>query len=188
MARKYEVHMEKSLYLAGVGGQGLQVAGKTIVDAAVGLDYNVTYSPKYGPAKRGGLTSCYIVISDSEIGNPRKARHDITLAMEPKAYAQFKNNVKDEGILLVNSSLVKELPAADDVARRIEVPMYDVCAKLGNTKIISSVVLGVLARLLSDIFPDKSVLEACMLEKLKSKANLAELNKRAFEGGCELIK
>ena len=45
--------MEKSLYLAGVGGQGLQVAGKAIVEAAMSLGYNVTYSPKYGPAKRG---------------------------------------------------------------------------------------------------------------------------------------
>ena len=41
--------MEKSLYLAGVGGQGLQVAGKAVVEAAMGLGYNVTYSPSTAP-------------------------------------------------------------------------------------------------------------------------------------------
>ena len=45
------------MYLAGVGSQGLQVLGKTISAAANKKDYYVTYSPKYGAAKRGGLTS-----------------------------------------------------------------------------------------------------------------------------------
>ena len=153
--------MEKSLYLAGVGGQGLQVAGKAVVEAAMGLGYNVTYSPKYGPAKRGGLTSCYLVISDEEIGNPRKKRHDIMLVMEPMAYAQFKNDVKDGGLLLVNSSLVKEQEAPGGGYRRLDVPMYDVCYELQNTK---------------------------MLEKLKNKASLVELNRSAFEKGFALVR
>ena len=180
--------MEKSLYLAGVGGQGLQVAGKAVVEAAMGLGYNVTYSPKYGPAKRGGLTSCYLVISDEEIGNPRKKRHDIMLVMEPMAYAQFKNDVKDGGLLLVNSSLVKEQEAPGGNFRRLDVPMYDVCFELQNTKVISSVVLGVLAALLTDVFPDSGLLLSQMLEKLKNKASLVELNHSAFEKGFALVR
>ena len=180
--------MEKSLYLAGVGGQGLQVAGKAIVEAAMGLGYNVTYSPKYGPAKRGGLTSCYLVISDEEIGNPRKKRHDIMLVMEPMAYAQFKNDVKDGGLLLVNSSLVHDQDPPGGDFHRLDVPMYDVCYELQNTKVISSVVLGVLAALLTDVFPDSGLLLSQMLEKLKNKASLVELNRSAFEKGFALVR
>ena len=52
--------------------------------------------------------------------------------------------------------------------------MYDVCYELQNTKVISSVVLGVLAALLTDVFPDSSLLLNQMLDKLRSKASLVE--------------
>lgn len=163
--------MEKSLYLAGVGGQGLQVAGKAVVEAAMGLGYNVTYSPKYGPAKRGGLTSCYLVISDEEIGNPRKKRHDIMLVMEPMGLRPVKNDVKDGGLLLVNSSLGEGAGGpgpADTAAATCRCTTF--CYELQNTKVISSVVLGVLAALLTDVFPDSGRLLSQVLEKLKNKA------------------
>lgn len=173
--------MLRSLYLAGVGGQGLQVVGKTIVEAANNRDFFVTYSPKYGFEKRGGLTSCYVVISDAPIGNPRKRLQDLLVVMEPKAYNNFKNDVKPDGLLVVNKSLVKtveELPV-----KRLDLPFHDICLELGSTKVISSVVLGTLSWLLRDIFPEPEALLKLMLEKLQNKPELVQLNKRAFYEG-----
>ena len=178
--------MLKSMYLAGIGGQGLQVVGKTIVEAAWKKGYHVTYSPKYGFEKRGGLTSCFVVIGTDPIGNPRKRLHDLVLVMEPKAYRNFKGDVKADGTLVVNSTLVpdrEELPV-----RRLDVGYHDICLELGNTKIISSVVLGSLAVLLEDIFPDSEELLEYMLSKLKKKPELAELNREAFRRGCEAMR
>lgn len=176
--------MQKSLYLAGVGGQGLQVVGKTLVEAAYKAGYNVTFSPRYGFEKRGGLTSCYVVVSDGEIGNPRKKMQDILLVMEPKAYNSFRNDVKPGGTLIVNSTLVSAQDAPPEGVKRVDVPIHDICVELGNTKVISTVALGVIAALMTDMFPNKDDLLNFMLEKL-NKASLNEINTKAFYAGYE---
>lgn len=175
--------MEKCMYFAGVGGQGLQVLGKTIAEVANEKGFYVTYSPKYGAAKRGGLTSCFITISDKPIGNPRKKKQDILLVMEPKAYQQFRHDVKPGGVMVVNSTLIPETEPPEEGVQLIAAPLHGVCAELGNTKVISSVALGAVVELLKDIFPDKEVFREFMLRQLSKKPELLELNKKAFEAG-----
>lgn len=180
--------MLKSMYFAGIGGQGLQVVGKTIAEVANEKGYHVTYSPKYGTAKRGGLTSCFVVISDEEIGNPRKKKQDLLLVMEPKAYAQFHHDVKPGGTLIVNSTLVPQVEEADEGVKQVMVPLHEICAELGNTKVISSVALGAVAELLKDIFPDTEEFLGFMLQQLKKRPDLMDLNKKAFEAGNKAMK
>ena len=180
--------MEKSMYFAGVGGQGLQVLGKVIAEVANEKGLYVTYSPKYGTAKRGGLTSCFVVISDEPIGNPRKKKQDLLLAMEPRAYQQFCHDVNPGGTLVVNSTLVPQTAEPDEGVRQINVPLHGVCKDLGNTKVISTVALGAMAELLTDMFPDKEAFLEFALRQLAKKPELAELNKRAFAAGNEAMK
>ena len=180
--------MEKSMYFAGVGGQGLQVLGKVIAEVANEKGLYVTYSPKYGTAKRGGLTSCFVVISDEPIGNPRKKKQDLLLAMEPKAYQQFCHDVKPGGTLVVNSTLVSQTAEPDEGVHVVNVPLHGVCSELGNTKVISTVALGAMAELLTDMFPNKEAFLEFALRQLARKPELAELNKRAFAAGSEAMK
>lgn len=175
--------MEKCMYFAGVGGQGLQVLGKTIAEVANEKGFYVTYSPKYGSSKRGGLTSCFVTISDEPIGNPRKKKQDLLLVMEPKAYQQFCHDVKPGGTLVVNSTLIPDTNAPDEGVNMINVPLHGVCAELGNTKVISSVALGAITELLTDIFPNREDFLEFMLRQLTKKPELMELNKKAFEAG-----
>lgn len=180
--------MEKNIYLAGVGGQGLQVVGKAMAQAAYTRGYKVTYSPRYGFEKRGGLTSCYIVISDDEVGNPRKKKQDIMVVMEPKAYARFGNDVKNGGTLVVNSTLVPDYETEGKPFEVCGIPLHDICLKLGNTKVISAALMGAMAVLLEDVFPDKNILLDMMLEKLKGKEALIEINRKAFHESYNLVK
>ena len=180
--------MEKNIYMAGVGGQGLQVVGKAMAQAAYNLGYKVTYSPRYGFEKRGGLTSCYVVISDDEVGNPRKKLQDILVVMEPKAYARFKDDVKPGGTLIVNSTLVPEFETEGKPFNVYGVPLHDIVVKLGNTKVISAALMGAIAVLLEDIFPNKDILLDGMLAKLKGKEALIEINKNAFNESYDYVK
>lgn len=59
---------------------------------------------------------------------------------------------------------------------------------LGNTKVISTVALGAMAELLTDMFPDKEAFLEFALRQLSKKPELAELNKRAFAAGNEAMK
>lgn len=180
--------MEKSMYFAGVGGQGLQVLGKVIAEVASEKGLYVTYSPKYGTAKRGGLTSCFVVVSDEPIGNPRKKKQDLLLVMEPRAYQQFRHDVKPGGTLVVNSTLVPQTEEPGEGIRLVNVPLHGVCGELGNTKVISTVALGAMAELLTDMFPEKEAFLELALRQLSRKPELAELNKKAFAAGNEAMK
>ena len=180
--------MEKNIYLAGVGGQGLQVAGKVLAEVADKKGFHVTFSPKYGPQKRGGLTSCYIVMSERLVGNPRKNLQDVLLVMEPMAYMQFHKSVRQGGTIIVNSTLIKEKDVAIENAVRLDVPFHDMCLEIGNTKVISAIVVGVLAYVLRDVFPDPNELKDFMLEQLKSKPHLLALNEKAFDMGYSCAK
>lgn len=177
--------MLKSMYLAGVGGQGVQFLGNVIAAAANKKDYYVTYSPKYGASKRGGLTSCYIVISDEPIGNPRRKKHDLVLAMDPSAYKQFRYNLKQGGTLVVNSTLVSDMMEPLEGVKEVPVPLHDVVREIGNTKVISAVAVGALVEQLKDLLSEDELLEA-LLEKVPEKAR--ELNQRAFNDGNKAMK
>ncbi len=177
--------MEKSIFLAGSGGHGIQVAGKILVTAENTDTQNATYSPRYGVEKRGGLSSCYIVLSSGKIGNPRKDRSDIVVLMEPKCYAQFKDSVKEGGCLIINSSLIRPEDETADSIRRIPLPISDTVAELGNPKVISTVLIGILAGI-PGLFEDTERIKDSMLSLLAKKPELLELNKKAYEIGKDL--
>lgn len=174
--------MLKSMYLAGVGGQGIQFIGKIIASAANKKDYYITYSPKYGASKRGGLTSCYIVISDEPIGNPRRKKHDLVLVMEPSSYNQFRNDLVPGGTLVVNSTLVTDILEPAENVKEVCVGLHDIVKEIGNNKVISSVALGALVEHLKDLLTEDEILES-LLETVPDKAGLKELNVRAFKAG-----
>ena len=179
--------MEKNIYLAGIGGQGLQLAGKVLVSAADKMGYNATYSPRYGFEKRGGLTSCYLVISDEKIGNPRKSKQDILFLMEQKAYNSFCGCVKDTGTLVINQSMITRDIDKEGTQNVMELPFYDCCKAVGNMKVISSVVAGAVTALMPAVFSDVTIVEDCLLEMLNSKPSLLEINRKAFRMGVGLV-
>lgn len=179
--------MLMSMYLAGVGGQGIQFIGNVIASAANKKNYYVTYSPKYGASKRGGLTSCYIVISDKPIGNPRRKKHDLVLAMEPSAYKQFRYDLNPGGTLVVNSTLVTEREEPMEDTKEIAVGLHDIVQKIGNTRVISAVALGALVGQLKEMLTEEEILES-LLETVPDKGDLKELNKRAFDDGNAAVE
>lgn len=55
--------MEKSLIIAGFGGQGVMVIGQLLAYTAFETtDKKVTYFPSYGAEQRGGTANCFVVM------------------------------------------------------------------------------------------------------------------------------
>ena len=90
--------------------------------------------------------------------------------------------------MVVNSTLVPETEDPDEGVKMVHTPLHGVCAELGNTKVISSVALGAVVELLTDVFPDKEVFKEFMLRQLSNKPELLELNKKAFEAGNAAVQ
>ena len=180
--------MEKSIFLAGIGGQGMQSVGKSLINAGSKIGLTVTFSPLYTFEKRGGLSSAYTVFTDKlEVGSPRKEKHDIVVVMENGTFNYSKNDVLPGGTLVVHSTLIKDVSGVPEGVNIVEVPFLDIAAELGNHKVVSTVILGYVAAI-SGLFPDLAVVKEEALETLKKKPELLKLNELAFDKGVELAR
>ncbi len=103
------------LIVAGFGGQGVLLAGKLLCVAAMREDKFVTHIPSYGAEMRGGTANCSVVISDEEIASPVIERPGIVIALNGPSMAKFEDRVRPGGLLIWNTSLVKNPPTRTDI-------------------------------------------------------------------------
>lgn len=168
--------------LSGSGGQGLILAGVILADAAGIHDGKfVCQTQSYGPEARGGASKAEVVISDQEIDYPKAIKPDLLLAMNQKACDAYLFDLKPNGMLIVDSTFVKQLPTSKAIA----IPFTQIAReKLGKEIAANIVALGALATL-TGVVSLKS-LEAAILSRLP--ASSADLNKEALAAGIEAAK
>jgi 2-oxoglutarate ferredoxin oxidoreductase subunit gamma len=111
MIPRYEIR------LAGSGGQGLILAGLILAEAIAYFEHKyVVQSQNYGPEARGTDSKSDIIISDEEIDYPKAIHLDVLLAMNQKALDANFLDLKKNGLLIVDSGLVKDLPTTQLIA------------------------------------------------------------------------
>ncbi len=103
--------------LSGSGGQGLILAGIILAEAAGIYDGKyVTQTQSYGPEARGGVSRSDVIISNEEIDYPEAIKLDMLVAMNQKSCDAYFSDLKPDGILLVDSTFVPEIPTERAVA------------------------------------------------------------------------
>ncbi len=171
MPYRYEIR------LSGSGGQGLIVAGVILAEAAGIYDGKyVCQTQAYGPEARGGASKAEVVISDAEIDYPKAVKPDALLAMNQKALDSYYEDVKPGGLIMVDSTWVKDLPVEDAVA----LPFTKIAREqLGKEMVANIVALGALARLTGAV-----TLEGlAQAVRARVPAGTEELNKKALAAG-----
>ena len=130
------------IIIAGFGGQGVMSAGKLLTYAGMLEDKQVSWLPSYGPEMRGGAANCSIIVSDSPVGSPI-ITNDATSAiiMNLPALDKFENSIVEDGVLIINSSLVGRKVSRDDV-RAYYINATDIANELGNSRVANMVLLG----------------------------------------------
>jgi 2-oxoglutarate ferredoxin oxidoreductase subunit gamma len=136
--------MEHSVVFAGFGGQGLLFAGQILARAAITDGLEVFWIPSYGPEMRGGTASCTVIVSDEPIGSPVVDRYDAAVVMNPPSYARFETRVAEDGLLVINSSLVSEAPGRRSAKDELRLACTELAATAGDDKLVSVVALGAL--------------------------------------------
>ncbi|MCL2008217.1 MAG: 2-oxoacid:acceptor oxidoreductase family protein [Treponema sp.] len=136
---------EKSLF-AGFGGQGIISMGQLWVYSAMIEGKNVTFFPFYGAEKRGGIARAGVIISDEEISSPLVTTPDSVVVMNIDSLPLCEKIVKEGGLMIINSSLVKESPKRKDV-RVVNVEASGLAEKVGHIRYANMVALGALAKL-----------------------------------------
>ena len=170
---RYEVR------LSGSGGQGLILAGKILAEAAAIYEgRNAVQTQSYGPEARGGASKAEVVISDGEIDYPKAIELDLLLALTQESCTKYSGDLKEGSILILDSSMVKDLPEGD--YRVYSAPITEIAVeKIGKAVVTNIVALGILTRI-SGIVAEESMKKAILARVPKGTE---ELNMKAFDEG-----
>jgi 2-oxoglutarate ferredoxin oxidoreductase subunit gamma len=107
-----ELQGRYEIRLAGEGGQGMILAGVILAEAAAVYDgLNAVQTQSYGPEARGGASRSEVIISQGEIDYPEVTQADLLLCMSQEACDKYYEQVKEEGLIVVDSNNVSRVPS-----------------------------------------------------------------------------
>ena len=137
--------MRKQLRLSGSGGQGVITAAIILAEAAVVEGKDAVQSQSYGPEARGGASKSEVIIDDGTIFHPHVKNPDVVLAMTQKAADKYYADLHEDGILVIDSDLVPDVP---DVKNVVQIPITRLAVEeVGKALFANIVALGVLVGL-----------------------------------------
>ena len=171
---------------SGFGGQGVLSMGKLLAYAAMKEGKEVSWMPSYGPEMRGGTANCMVNISDEPISSPVVTEYDVVVVLNQPSLKKFEPRVKKGGLLIWESSTIKEGPTRDDI-KAIALPAIDKATNdLKNVKVMNMLVLGALIKL-KPIVKQEALLTALKETLPERHHKLIPLNKEAIEFGMSLV-
>lgn len=177
----------RELLFAGFGGQGVLTAGLVISQIALYAKYNATWLPSYGAAMRGGTANCTVHYGKGTIYNPGQQKPDMLLAMNDPSLKKFRNMVKEDGIVLVNSDMVTLDMDLVRSGKMIKVPCVTLADQVGNPKGANIVMIGAIVKLLGDFDYETGVSGMNDMFRKKGKSKFEQSNMDAFKAGYEYV-
>lgn len=137
----------------------------------------------YGAEARGSAARSEVIISDDTIRYPKVRQCDILVAMSQPALNQYLNNLKENGILLIDRDMIKKIPKLK--TKIFQVPATSTAeTKLKRRIYANTVMLGALTKA-TKIVSREAIENA--IENSVPKEMLKE-NLRGFRLGLQLIE
>jgi len=176
MSFQYEIR------LSGSGGQGLILIGIILAEAAgIYEGRYVAQTQSYGPEARGGVSRSEVIISDEEIDYPKAMSLDMLLAMNQDSCDKYFHDLKQNGVLLVDSTFVSQIPTS----YAIKIPFTLIAReKLGREIVANIVALGAITQF-TDVVSIKSV-ESAVLDRVPKGTE--KINMNALKEGIKAAK
>ena len=173
---RYEVR------LSGSGGHGIILACVMLAQA-IGMDprRNVVQTQSYGPEARGGASRADLVMAKGDIFYPKTMKLDLLLAFTQEACDKYANDLKTDGLLIVDSNLVTKVPIKNSYGFPF---IRTAREKVGHPMVANVIALGVIAELTGIVAKDalKSVVLA------RAPKGTEEKNLKALQVGFEMAK
>lgn len=171
------------LRLTGSGGQGLILGGIILAEAALLDGKTAIQSQSYGPEARGGASKAEVIISETEIDYPKVDRADLLLALTQVACDKYADSVKEDGILLVDSTV--SLPEGIKAGKIVSVPILQTASDvIGKSMVANIIAIGAIQQLLGNV--TKESLESAVLSRVPKGTE--ELNRKALTEGYKLVE
>jgi 2-oxoglutarate ferredoxin oxidoreductase subunit gamma len=175
MTRRYEVR------IAGIGGQGVILAGVILAEAAVGDGMNAVQTQSYGPEARGGASRSEVIIADEEIHYPQVLEADIMLCMSQEACDRYSGRLRKGGLLILDADQVTRAPTTRAVRVSMTKTSEDVTGKQLSANMVGLAILAGLTGIVSRASLEKAV---CA----KAPRGTADMNRKALAAGYDIAK
>ena len=174
--------MRKQIRLSGSGGQGVITAAIIYAEAAVAEGKEAVQSQSYGPEARGGASKSEVIIDDSPIYHPHVKTPDVVLAMTQKAADKYYGDLHEDGILVLDTDLVREPPAFKNIVR---VPITKIAIEqVGKSLFANIVALGVLTKIIGLV--DLETVKTAVSHRVPP--HTIEANMKALQLGYDAVK
>jgi indolepyruvate ferredoxin oxidoreductase beta subunit len=186
-----------NVLMAGVGGQGVLVAGETLALAALASNLETKQSEVHGVAQRGGSVVSHVRFGE-RVHSPlvRCGEADVLYAAERLEALRWAHCLKPGGTVVMDDRFIRpirmpdapEAPAPEGVPEFLRSKGHDVVVldalgeaeRLGDKRCANVVLLGALSTRLT---LDDEAWSVALRERLPRKA--MRRNLRAFETGRE---
>ena len=191
-----------SIYISGVGGQGIIKTSVIIGEAAMLEGYDVVMSEIHGMSQRGGSVSTELKIGNFKSSIVEESKADLILAFEPIEVLRGLDKANKDTTLIFNTFPIvpstltqtgETYPEIDDIISNLKdnfESVYPLDASVlakdaGSILSLNMVLLG--ACVANDSFPlSKETVETAMKHNLAPKFH--EMNLKAIENGYNAIK
>lgn len=176
--------MKKEIVIIGSGGQGIQLFGELLAEAAAKEGREVSLTSSYGAEVTGGKSKVEVIISDEKIDFPGVLEPDIVVLFSAQAVSELAGLANKNSLLIFFDAAI----AAESITAAVSSgAVYCPCSaskfanEIGNPKVANIVMLGYLIKATGLVNPETVI--AVIEEKVKAK--FVEINKKAFEKGRE---
>jgi indolepyruvate ferredoxin oxidoreductase beta subunit len=189
------------IIIAGVGGQGVILAGNIIGDAAIASGYDVKKTDTIGMAQRGGSVISHLRVAP-KIYSPviGDGQADIVLSFEKMEAARCLSFLKPGGIVILNNREMPPLsvscgmehyPSDQEIMSVLKQKTDSVyfvegtkkSEAIGNIKVLNIFMLGCLSQFM-DI--EDKIWRESIIKSLPAK--IVAINITAFEAGIASVK
>ena len=188
----------KNVIFAGVGGQGVILASKILMEAAMAAGYDVKESEVHGMAQRGGSVDCHVRYGE-KVYSPliEKGTADFVVCLELLETMRKLEYLKSGGMIIVNREKIDPAPVAAglekyppdiedwlkaNVKKHLVLDTKEALKEAGSAKALNIVMLGALSNFLE--FTDEQWASAI---RSLVKEKFVEMNLKAFALGKGLV-
>jgi 2-oxoglutarate ferredoxin oxidoreductase subunit gamma len=176
MEDRYEIRF------AGSGGQGIIMAALIFAEAAGVYDGQyVCQTQSYGPEARGGNSKAEVVVSKEVIDYPKATKLDLLLAMNQAACDTYFPDLKPDGLLVVDSTLVDQVPTS----RVVPIPFTKIALREAGRELVANMVALGAAGYLTQVVSLKS-LELALVARVPKGTE--EMNRKVFNAGIKAAR
>jgi len=177
------VQKRTEIRISGLGGQGVVLTGEIFGRASVYDEKHVVQTQSYGAEARGSATKSEVIIADKKIGFPIVRKCDVLVAMSQTVLEKHLKDLKEDGTLLVDEDLVRDVPKIR--AKIFKIPATKMAETKLKSKIFANMImLGALTKITGII--SQQAVEKAINGSVPNKTQ--KNNILGFRIGFELIK